>query len=87
MIIWLAIIILFFSSLVDVLPYQIGLVVLGLFALCVLVLDMIMCAKGQGVIYKVREKCCLSDHVDGNRGEISHYDRQCTLILDLRVKA
>lgn len=80
MIIWLAIIILFFSSLVDVLPYQIGLVVLGLFALCVLVLDMIMCAKGQGVIYKVREKCC-------NRGEISHYDRQCTLILDPRVKA
>lgn len=83
---WL-VIILFFFSLVDVRPYQIGLVVLGLFALCVLVLDMIMCAKGQGVIYKVREKCCLSDHVDGNKGERSHYDRQCTLILDTRVKA
>lgn len=72
----------------DVLPYQIGLVVLSLFALCVLVLDMIMCAKGQGVINKVREKCCLSDRVDGNRGEMSNYDRQCTfIILDPRVKA
>ena len=72
----------------DVFPYQIGLVVLSLFALCVLVLDMIMCAKGQGVINKVREKCCLSDHGNGNRGEMSHYDRQCTfIILDPRVKA
>ena len=87
MIIWL-VIILFFSSLVDVLPYQIGLVFLGVFALCVLVLDMIMCAKGQGVIYKVGKKCCLSDHNrGGNRGEMSHCDRQCTLILDPRVKA
>jgi len=48
----------------DVLPYQIGIAVIGFFALCVLVFDMIMCGKDKGVLYKVKEKCCKSDQVD-----------------------
>ncbi|XP_068680946.1 uncharacterized protein [Montipora foliosa] len=49
------------SKSVDVLPYQIGIAVVGFFALCVLIIEMIMCGKDKGLMYKVTEKCCKSD--------------------------
>ena len=47
-----------------------GMAVVGFFAVCVLVYDMIMCGKDKGVLYKVKEKCCKSDQVDNKVGEL-----------------
>lgn len=49
----------------DILPYQVGMAIVGFFALCVLVIDMIMCGKDKGVLYKVKEQCCKPDQTDG----------------------
>lgn len=50
---------------VDVLPYKIGLAFMGLVTLCVVVFEIIMCAKRKEVLERVKENCCKKeDHTD-----------------------
>ncbi|KAL9980733.1 hypothetical protein ACROYT_G009369 [Oculina patagonica] len=51
---------------VDVLPYKIGIALMGFVTLIVVVFELIMCAKRKQVVEKVKESCCKKEgHIDG----------------------
>ncbi|XP_015776710.1 PREDICTED: uncharacterized protein LOC107354738 isoform X1 [Acropora digitifera] len=45
----------------NVLPYQIAIAIVGLFAVCILTICMIMHRNDDGVLTKLRRKCCKTD--------------------------
>lgn len=51
----------------NVLPYQIAIAIVGLFAVCVLTVCMIMHRNDDGVLTKLRRKCCKTDSQNGGK--------------------